>query len=275
MNRLDRQKQAQIIAALVEGTSIRATCRMTGAAKGTVLKLLADVGKACSEYQGKMFRNLPCTKIQCDEIWAFCYAKDKNVPEDKQDKFGYGSVWTFTALCADTKLVPTWYIGNRDLTCATAFMKDLSKRLANRVQLTTDGHVMYLDAVPRAFGKEIDYSQLIKIYGNNPESEIRYSPAQCTGVRAKEVIGYPEGKYVSTSYVERQNLTMRMNMRRFTRLTNAFSKKVDNLGYAVALHFMYYNFCRIHQSLRVTPAMKAKVTDHLWEIEDILKLISN
>ena len=196
------------------------------------------------------------------------------MPEEKKDKFGYGDVWTFTALCADTKLVPTWYIGNRDLECATAFMKDLAGRLANRVQLTTDGHGMYLDAVPRAFGREIDYAQLIKVYGNNPESEIRYSPPKCTGIRAKEVIGYPEGKNVSTSYVERQNLTMRMNMRRFTRLTNAFSKKVTNLGHAVALHFMYYNFCRIHQSLRVTPAMKAKVTDHLWEIEDILALIS-
>lgn len=274
MNRLDIKKQTQIVAALVEGNSIRATCRMTGAAKGTVLKLLAEVGKACVEYQNVAFRNLPCTKIQCDEIWAFCYAKSKNVPEDKKDKFGYGDVWTFTSICADTKLVPTWYIGNRDLECATAFMKDLASRLANRVQLTTDGHAMYLDAVPRAFAREIDYAQLIKIYGNNPETEVRYSPAQCTGVRAKEVIGYPEGKNVSTSYVERQNLTMRMNMRRFTRLTNAFSKKVTNLGHAVALHFMYYNFCRIHQSLRVTPAMRAKVTDHLWEIEDILALIS-
>jgi IS1 family transposase len=178
------------------------------------------------------------------------------------------------ALCADTKLVPTWYIGNRDLECATAFMKDLASRLANRVQLTTDGHAMYLDAVPRAFGKEIDYSQLIKIYGKSQDTEHRYSPPHCIGATAKEVIGYPQGKDVSTSYVERQNLTMRMNMRRFTRLTNAFSKKVANLGHAVALHFMYYNFCRIHQSLRCTPAMRAKVTDHLWEIEDILALIS-
>ena len=273
MNRLDTKKQAQIIAALVEGNSIRATSRMTGAAKGTVLKLLVDVGTACSEYQDKAFKNLPCTKIQCDEIWAFCYAKEKNVPEEKKDQFGYGDVWTFTALCADTKLVPSWYIGNRDLKNATVFMKDLAWRLANRVQLTTDGHHMYLDAVPSAFGRDVDYSQLIKIYGNNPESEKRYSPPHCMGVRAKEVLGYPEGRHVSTSYVERQNLTMRMNMRRFTRLTNAFSKKVENLGHAVALHFMYYNFCRIHQSLRATPAMKAKVTDRLWEIEDILALL--
>lgn len=274
MNKLDIKKQTQIVAALVEGNSIRATCRMTGAAKGTVLKLLAEVGRACLAYQHQAFRNLSCTKIQCDEIWAFCYAKSKNVPEDKKDKFGYGDVWTFTALCADTKLVPTWYIGNRDLESATVFMKDLAGRLANRVQLTTDGHGMYLDAAPRAFARDIDYAQLIKLYGSNPENEVRYSPPKCTGIRAKEIIGYPEGKNVSTSYVERQNLTMRMNMRRFTRLTNAFSKKVENLGHAVALHFMYYNFCRIHQSLRVTPAMKAKVTDHLWEIEDILALIS-
>jgi len=275
MNRLSKDKQKQIIAALVEGNSIRATSRMTGASKNTITKLLIDVGRECLGYQNRVMKDLPCTNIQCDEIWAFCYAKAKNVPEDKKDKFGYGDVWTFTAICADTKLVPTWYIGNRDLESATAFMKDLAGRLAKRVQLTTDGHKMYLDAVPTAFGRDIDYSQLIKIYGNNPETEVRYSPAECSGVRAKEVIGYPDGKKVSTSYVERQNLTMRMNMRRFTRLTNAFSKKIENLGHAVALHFMYYNFCRIHQSLRCTPAMRAKVTDRLWEIEDILDLLPN
>ncbi|MCH7535666.1 MAG: IS1 family transposase, partial [Bacteroidetes bacterium] len=181
MNRLTKDKQKQIIAALVEGNSIRATSRMTGAAKGTVTKLLVDVGRACLGYQHRVLKDLPCKNIQCDEIWAFCYAKAKNVPEDKKDKFGYGDVWTFTALCADTKLVPTWYIGNRDLESATTFMKDLAGRLANRVQLTTDGHSMYLDAVPRAFGRDIDYSQLIKIYGKNPETEVRYSPAQCTG----------------------------------------------------------------------------------------------
>ena len=273
MNKLNIKKQTQIISALVEGNSIRATCRMTGAAKGTVMKLLVDVGKACSGYQDRVLRDLPCKNIQCDEIWAFCYAKDKNVPEDKKGQFGYGDVWTFTALCADTKLVPTWYIGSRDLKCATVFMKDLVSRLANRVQLTTDAHRMYLDAVPTAFGRNVDYSQLVKIYGTSQESEIRYSPPHCIGITAKEVSGYPIAKNVSTSYVERQNLTMRMNMRRFTRLTNAFSKKVENLGHAVALHFMYYNFCRIHQSLRATPAMRAKITDHLWEIEDILALL--
>jgi IS1 family transposase len=275
MNKLDIKKQTQIVAALVEGNSIRATCRMTGAAKGTVLKLLAEVGRACLGYQAQVFKNLPCTKIQCDEIWAFCYAKSKNVPEDKKDKFGYGDVWTFTALCADTKLVPTWFIGNRNYESAVTFMGDLVSRLQNRVQLTTDGHSMYLDAVMVTFGNNgVDYSQLIKQYGKSHEPETRYSPPHCIGVTAKECFGYPDPKHISTSYVERQNLTMRMNMRRFTRLTNAFSKKVENLGHAVALHFMYYNFCRIHQSLRVTPAMKAKVTDHLWEIEDILRLIS-
>lgn len=250
MNKLSIIKQTQIIVALVEGNSIRATCRMTGAAKGTVLKLLANVGRACSEYQDKAFRNLLCKKIQCDEIWSFCYAKDKNVPKDKKDKFGYGDVWTFTAICADSKLVPSWHIGKRDYFTAYEFMIDLQSRLKNRIQLTTDGHKMYAQAVDDVFGSDIDYSQLIKLYGQPNENEKRYSPAQCIGVEKVVKQGNPDIKNVSTSYVERQNLTMRMNMRRFTRLTNAFSKKVENLGHAVALHFMYYNFCRIHQTLR-------------------------
>ncbi len=275
MNKLKPDKQKQVIAALVEGNSIRATVRMTGVAKNTVVKLLADVGKACAEYQFKTLRNLTCKRIECDEIWAFCYAKEKNVPEDKKGKFGYGDVWTFTAICADSKLVPTWYIGNRALEDATAFMQDLSSRLDNRVQLTTDGHRMYLDAVETAFGSKIDFSQLVKLYGlpENPDS--KYSPPRCIGTKIYKVNGEPDNKKVSTSYVERQNLTMRMNMRRFTRLTNAFSKKVENLSHAVALHFMYYNFCRVHRSLRVTPAMEAGVTDHVWEIEEILALLSN
>jgi IS1 family transposase len=261
MNTLKPEKQRQVVAALVEGNSIRATCRMTGVAKNTVVKLLVDIGKACSE------------KIQCDEILAFCYAKEKNVPKDKKGQFGYGDVWIFTALDADTKLIPSWYIGRRDIVCATDFMKDLAGRLKNRVQLTTDGHKMYLEAVEDAFGSEIDFSQLIKIYGSSEESQKRYSPAQCIGTEKIKINGNPKEESVSTSYVERQNLTMRMNMRRFTRLTNAFSKKVENLGYALALHFMYYNFCRIYQTLRMTPAMKAGVTDRLWEIEDILALL--
>ncbi len=246
---------------------------MTGAAKGTVLKLLADVGKACAEYQDKALRNLSCKTVQCDEIWAFCYAKEKNVPEDKKGQMGFGDVWTFTAICADTKLVPTWHIGRRDIDNATDFMHDLASRLKNRIQLTTDGHKMYLKAVDNAFGMDVDFGQLVKLYGASDEGEKRYSPAQCIGAEKKAVQGNPDSKKVSTSYVERQNLTMRMNMRRFTRLTNAFSKKIENLAYAVALHFMYYNFCRIHQSLRVTPAMAAGVAVKLWEIEDILKLI--
>jgi len=273
MNKLKKDKQIQVISALVEGNSVRATCRMTGVAKNTVIKLLADLGKACAEYQDKVFKNLPCKHIQCDEIWSFCYAKEKNVPEDKKGKFGYGDVWTFTAICADTKLVPSWFIGNRDLESATFFLKDLSGRLANRIQLTTDGHKMYLDAVESAFGSDVDFSQLIKIYGQTSEGQKRYSPPACIGTIRQKINGKPDEKKVSTSYVERQNLTMRMNMRRFTRLTNAFSKKVENLACAVALHFMYYNFCRIHQTLRVTPAMEASVTGRVWDINEILDLI--
>lgn len=273
MNKLDIKKQKQIISALVEGNSIRATCRMTGAAKGTVLKLLAAIGEICAEYQYKVLRNLSCKRIQCDEIWSFCYAKDKNVPDSKQGLFGYGNVWTFTAICADSKLVPTWHIGNRDLEDAKVFMTDLASRLNKRVQLTTDGHRMYIDAVEEAFGSEIDFSQLIKMYGLPENHDTKYSPPQCTGIKKLKISGDPDSDKVSTSYVERQNLTMRMNMRRFTRLTNGFSKKVENLGHAVALHFMHYNFCRIHQSLRVTPAMEAGITDHVWEIEEILGLL--
>ncbi|MEE9613644.1 MAG: IS1 family transposase [Thermodesulfobacteriota bacterium] len=275
MNRLSRDKQKQIIAALVEGNSIRATCRMTGAAKGTVLKLLKDVGEACSEYQDKAFRNLSSTRIECDEIWSFCYAKKKNVPEEKKGKFGYGDIWTWTAICADTKLVPSWHIGRRDVKTAKRFMGDLASRLKNRIQLTTDGYKAYLEAVDYAFGTDVDYSQLIKVYGTVQENQTRYSPAKCMGTEKKPINGKPDSKKISTSYVERQNLTMRMSMRRFTRLTNGFSKKVENLAHAVALHFMYYNFCRIHKTLRVTPAMEAGVTNKLWEIEDILALLDS
>jgi len=273
INKLRKDKQIQVVSALVEGNSIRATVRMTGVAKNTIVNLLADLGKACAEYQDKVFKNLPCKHIQCDEIWSFCYAKEKNVPEAKKDKFGYEDVWTFTAICVDTKLVPSWFIGNRDLESATIFLKDFAGRLANRIQLTTDGHKMYLDAVESAFGSDIDFSQLIKIYGQTSEGQKRYSPPACIGTIKQKINGDPEIEKISTSYVERQNLTMRMNMRRFTRLTNAFSKKVENLSYAVALHFMYYNFCLIHQTLRVNPAMEAKITDHLWSIEEILRLL--
>ncbi len=268
------KRQAQVIAALVEGNSIRSTVRMTGVAKNTIVKLLADVGKACADYQDKTLRNLPCKKIQCDEIWSFCYAKEKNVPEDKKGRFGYGDVWTWTAIDADTKLIPSWLVADRSGCAATEFIKDLAERLTNRVQLTTDGHKAYLNAVEDAFGSQIDYAMLVKLYGKSPEtSETRYSPAKCTGALKVPVSGKPDTKQISTSYVERQNLTMRMSMRRFTRLTNGFSKKVENHVHALSLYFMYYNFCRIHQTLRITPAMAAGVTDHVWEIAEIIALL--
>lgn len=272
INKLNTQKRAQILGCLVEGMSIRATSRLTGASKNTITKLLIDVGEACAEYQNKMIRNLSCERVQCDEIWSFCYAKEKNVPEDKKGQFGYGDVWTWTAICADTKLVAAFLIGNRNAETGTVFMKDLASRFAHRVQLTTDGHKAYLLAVEEAFGCEIDYAMLVKLYGSDPEKEVRYSPAKCVGTNTHHISGNPDPKHISTSYAERQNLTMRMSMRRFTRLTNAFSKKVENLGHAVALYFMYYNFARIHQTLRVTPAMEAGISDHVWSLEEIARL---
>ena len=279
MNRMNRERRRQVVAALVEGNSIRATSRMTGASKNTVTKLLVDLGKVCAEYQDEALRDLPCKRLQVDEIWAFCYAKQKNVPEDKKGRFGYGDVWTFTAICADTKVVPSFLIGSRDGGVATEFMQDLAARLASRVQLTTDGHSMYLCAVEDAFGSDINFAQLIKHYGEDPQPEKRYSPAKVTGCTVGKIYGDPDPAHVSTSYVERQNLTMRMSMRRFTRLTNAFSKKVENLACAVALHFMHYNFCRPHRSLRtkrsnrVTPAMAAGVAARQWSLDDVIGLL--
>jgi IS1 family transposase len=275
MNKLSTERRTHIVSALVEGNSIRATCRMTDTAKGTVLKLLADVGQACAEYQDEAFRNLPCRRVQCDEIWSFVYAKAKNVPEKMRGTSGVGDVWTWTALCADTKLVPSWLVGSRDAWTAGAFIEDLASRLAHRVQLTTDGNTVYLEAVEGAFGADVDYAMLQKIYGADPEAEKRYSPAKCVGTRSEIIMGRPDLRHVSTSYVERQNLTMRMSMRRFTRLTNAFSKKVENLAAAVALHFAHYNLVRIHQTLRVTPAMEAGVTDRLWSVKDIVGLLDS
>jgi IS1 family transposase len=276
MNKLNREKQAQIISALVEGNSLRATARICDVAFNTVLKLLPDIGKACEEYQHRALVNLPCKRVQCDEIWSFCYAKEKNVPADKRGQFGYGDVWTWVAMDAESKLVASWMIGTRGAGTAYEFIHDLSFRLAHRVQLTTDGHRVYLDAVESAFGSEIDYAMLVKLYGaDREESEARYSPADCIGCRAIPVSGRPNPKHISTSYVERQNLTMRMKMRRFTRLTNAFSKKIENHRWAVALHFMHYNFCRVHQTLRVTPAMDAGITDHVWFLEEIIGLMQN
>jgi IS1 family transposase len=273
MNKLSTEKRAAVVAALVEGNSIRATVRMTGVAKNTVVKLLVDLGAACARYQDETLRNLPCKRLQCDEIWSFVGAKDKNVPAEKQGKFGFGSVWTWTAIDADTKLVPSFFVGTRDLGSAYTFISDLASRLLNRVQLTTDAHRPYLSAVEDAFGADIDYAMLQKLYGSDPQGEKRYSPAQCIGCKVETVTGDPDPKHISTSYVERHNLSMRMSMRRFTRLTNAFSKKVENHAAAVAVYFMYYNFGRVHQTLRVTPAMEAGVSDHVWTIAEIVALL--
>lgn len=273
MNKLDTEKRSQVVAALVEGCSIRSTVRMTGASKNTIAKLLVELGAACAEYMDKTLVNLNSKRIQCDEIWQFVGAKDKNVPPAKRDQFGIGDVWTWVAIDADSKLICSWLVGKRDPGSATAFIQDLAGRLANRVQLTSDGLKVYLNAVADGFGGDIDYAMLVKVYGNDPEAEKRYSPAVCTACDKQPKIGDPNPKHISTSYIERQNLTMRMGMRRFTRLTNAFSKKLENHIAAIAIHCMHYNFVRIHQSLRVTPAMAAGVTDRLWSIQDLIALL--
>lgn len=247
---------------------------MTSAAKGTVLKLLADVGKACENYQDKTLQNLPCERVQCDELWSFCYSKEKNIPEKFRGSFGYGDVWTWIALDADSKLAISWLVGERDARHARLFLSDLARRLTNngQLQLTTDGHGAYLPAVEDVFGSGIHYCQLIKLYGQDPEAEKRYSPLKCIGVERRTINGELDPQHVSTSFAERNNLTLRMSMRRFTRLTNAHSKKVENLKHALAMHFMYYNFARIHSTLRVTPAMEAGVANHIWDLEEIVAL---
>ncbi len=273
MNKLNCTERAGVVAALVEGNSIRATVRMTGIAKNTVVKLLADLGAACRDYHDAYVRNLKSKRLQCDEIWSFCYAKEKNLPSELRGKPGFGDVWTWIALDADSKLVVAYSLGERDGGSAWDFMQDVAGRLSSRVQLTTDGHRPYLEAVEGAFGAGIDYAQLVKLYGAAPEGEVRYSPAECTGTRRRVVSGNPNRMHISTSFVERQNLTMRMSMRRFTRLTNAFSKKAENLAHAVALHFMHYNFCRVHQTLRVTPAIEAGIADHVWTLDELVGLL--
>ncbi len=276
MNVLSQTKRAAVVAALVEGVSINATCRMTGVAKHTVLKLLKELGCACAEYHEKHVRNLRVRRVQCDEIWAFVYAKQKNVSEEQMNA-GAGDCWTWTAIDADTKLIISYMLGDRGIHTAMAFMKDLAKRISNRFQLTTDGHRVYADAVEEHFGADIDYAMLVKIYGASvgvTETEARYSPGSCIGCRTGVLAGSPDPKYISTSFVERSNLSMRMGMRRFTRLTNAFSKKLENHGHAVALYFMHYNFCRLHKSLRVTPAMEAGLTDHVWTLEELIGLLT-
>ena len=274
MNQLSSEKREQIVSALVEGCSIRSIVRMTGASKNTIAKLLVELGAACSDYLDKALVNLNSKRIQCDEIWSFVGAKDKNVPAKRKDEFGIDSAWTWVAIDADSKLICSWLVGKRDPGCATEFIQDLAGRLRNRVQLTTDGLKMYLTAVGDGFGEDIDYAMLIKVYGNDPEGEKRYSPAICTSCEKKTVAGDPDPKHINTSYIERQNLTMRMGMRRFTRLTNAFSKKIENHVAAIALHYMHYNFCRIHQTLRVTPAMQAGVANHVWSIQELIGLLA-
>jgi IS1 family transposase len=267
------EQRVRIIAALVEGVGVNATCRMTGAAKHTVLKLLAELGEACAEYHDMHVVNIKSRRVQCDEIWSFCYSKQKNVPADLKGVFGYGDVWTWTAIDADSKLIISYMLGLRDGGYAMEFMNDVAGRLATRVRLTTDGLKAYLEAVDDAFGGDIDYAQLSKVYGAEHAGPGRFSPPAIIGTETCAVSGEPDRRHFSTSYVERQNLSMRMGMRRFTRLTNAHSKKVENHAHAIALYFMHYNYCKIHSTLRVTPAMEAGLTDHVWEIEELLALL--
>jgi IS1 family transposase len=273
MNKLDRETRAHILHLLCEGNTLRAVTRLTGASKKAVSKLMVDAGQAAAWYQDRVFRDLTCKRVQVDEIWAFVYAKQKNVALAKKAPPNAGDVWTWTAIDADTKLIPSWFVGGRDSDAAMIFMEDLASRLANRVQLTSDGHKAYLEAVEGAFGSDIDYAMLVKVYGPSLEGEKRYSPAECIGAVKHRVEGNPDPKYVSTSYSERSNLSVRMHTRRFTRLTNAFSKKVENQAHSVALFALYYNFVRIHKTLRTTPAMAAGVTKRLWEIGDIVDVL--
>jgi IS1 family transposase len=286
MNKLATERRAQVIGCLVEGMSIRATVRVTGVAKNTIVKLLADLGHACSEFQDGAFNNLNCKIIEADEIWAFCYSKQKNVPEEFQDTFGYGDVWTWTAIDAETKLVPSWLVGERTVADCYTFLADLKSRLnPGRIQLTTDGLGAYTTVADALWRNSADFAQIVKTYGNagNANNEQRYSPAVCTGMEVHVRTGDPDPAHISTSYVERQNLSMRMGMRRFTRLTNAFSKKVENLAHAVSLHFMYYNFCLVHSSLTIkdesgksikrTPAMAAGIADYPWSLTQLAGLL--
>ena len=273
MNKLPTDKRCAVVAALVEGNSIRATARMTNVSKPTILKLIADLGPVCAAHQDDTLRGLGCRRVECDEIWQFVYAKQKNVAQATRAPQEAGDVWTWVAIDAESKLIPTWRIGPRDAITAHAFMTDLASRLKHRVQLTTDGLQAYVEAVEDAFGMDIDYAQLIKVYGADAESERRYSPVVCQSCTVRPVQGDPDPKRISTSYIERQNLTMRMSMRRYTRLTNGFSKKLENHAAATAIHFMYYNFARIHRTIRMAPAMAAGVTETLWTVRDIVGLL--
>jgi IS1 family transposase len=275
MNKLTPEKRAQALQMMAEGISLRAITRLTGVSRTTLIKLLEDAGQAFSEYQDRTLMNLACKRIQVDEAWAFCYAKQKNVPTAKAAPEGAGDIWTWVGLDAQSKLALSWYVGGRDSEAAMIFMDDLAKRLANRVQLTSDGHKAYLEAVEGAFGSDIDYAMLVKVYGPAPEGQRRYSPAECLGAVKHRVEGNPDPKHVSTSFSERQNLSMRMGNRRMTRLTNAFSKKAANHEHMMAIYFMHYNFVRIHQTLKITPAMAAGVTSKLWEMSDLVKVLED
>jgi IS1 family transposase len=273
MNKLPPEKRAKALQMMAEGVSLRAITRLTATSRTTLLKLLEDAGQAFSDYQDRVLINLPCKRVQVDEAWAFCYAKQKNVATAKAAPDGAGDIWTWVGLDADTKLVASFYVGSRDSEAAMAFMDDLAKRLGNRIQLTSDGHKPYLEAIEGAFGGDIDYATLVKIYGAAPEGQRRYSPAICTGAHRHRVEGNPDPKHVSTSFVERNNLSIRMGNRRMTRLTNAFSKKAENHAHMMAIYFMHYNFVRIHQTLKITPAMAACVTPKLWEISDMVAVL--
>jgi len=273
MNKLPIEKRRQILAMLVEGSSMRSISRVADVSINTVSKLLVDAGNACIAIHNETVQGVTASRIQCDEIWSFCYAKQKNVAKAKDAPAEAGDVWTWTAIDADTKLIVSYLVGGRDADYAMEFMDDLRARLANRVQLTTDGHKAYLEAVEGAFGGDVDYAQLVKVYGQGPEGQRRYSPPECIGAYKRVVEGNPDMAHASTSYVERQNLTMRMSMRRFTRLTNAFSKKLENHIHALALYFVHYNFCRIHKSLKVTPAMAAGISGTLWTLDDVIAKI--
>jgi IS1 family transposase len=273
MNRLSVAGRAKVVNCLIEGCTLRSTVRLTGVAKKTVSRILVEVGEACAAYHNKIMRNLPCKVIQVDEVWSFTYCKQANIPPELEGQDGIGDTWTWIAIDADTKLIPSWHVGLRDAAAAYTFIHDLKGRLANRVQLTSDGHRPYLLAVEDAFGADIDFSMLIKIYGRETgKGESRYSPPVCIGARRRKIIGNPDRNLISTSFVERQNLTLRMTNRRFTRLTNAFSKKIANHKHMMAIYAMNYNFCRIHQTLRCTPAMEAGITDHVWSLEEIANL---
>jgi IS1 family transposase len=273
MNVLTQDERIRVVAALVEGNSLRSVSRMTGIARNTITKLLVDLGEACMEYHDLHIRSVKVKRLQCDEIWAYVGAKARNVSAEKKE-IGWGDVWTWVALDADTKLVVSYLVGGRGAGWARDFMMDCASRIEGTPQITTDAHKPYLKAVEEAFGGDADYAMLHKIFGASSEPETRYSPAKCIGCDMKTISGVPNPKHVSTSYVERQNLTMRMSMRRFTRLTNGFSKKLENHAYAVALHFVYCNFVRIHQTLRVIPAMEAGLCDHAWSMEELVSLLA-